>query len=321
LERLNDEIPVRFIGTNGDHGEYYGDAILPDIERFLSYYLKEEVPEEDSGSYEDALEAYESEDPVRIYWEMDHDRNPRFSTTYGTWPPEEVETWRLYLHPDGSLQPAKPDASDASSDYEYSPQGPLQQLVPRNDDDQLQWETQRDGTYVAFVSEALEEDHVLLGSGSVELWVKSDEDDTDIEVTLSEIRPDETEMYVQNGWLRASHRAENAFLSRPRRPWHSHRAADTQTLPEGEFVRLRIELFPFGHVFRAGSKVKLAAETPGGNRPLWGFQLLEGKTTNTVAHSSEMPSSVALPLVPDESAEADIPECGTVSNQPCRPVE
>ena len=320
LERLDTPQPVRFIGSNGDHGEYYGETILEDIYRFLAYYLKEEVPEGDSGSYEDALAAYESEDPVKIYWELDHDRNPRFSTSYGAWPPAQTETWRLYFQPDGSLASSKPDDTEASTSYEYDPiLNPLGQLVPRNDDDQLQWGQQRDGTYVAFVSDQLDSEHVLLGSASVEFWLQSDAADTDIEVTLSEVRPDGTEMYVQNGWLRASHRAEDASLSKPRRPWHTHQQSDRVPLPDG-FTKLRIELFPFGHVFRAGSRVKVAIETPGKNRPLWGFQLISEEATNTVAHSSVRPSSVALPLLPTEATETDRPDCGAVSNQPCRPA-
>ncbi|MFC7228691.1 CocE/NonD family hydrolase [Salinirubellus salinus] len=320
LERFDTPQPVRFIGSNGDHGEYYGETILEDIYRFLAYYLKEEVPEGESGSYEEALAAYESEDPVEIYWELDHDRNPRFSTSYGTWPPAQTETWRLYFQPDGSLASSEPDDTEASTSYEYDPiLNPLGQLVPRNDDDQLQWGQQPDGTYVAFVSDQLDSEHVLLGSASVELWLQSDADDTDIEVTLSEVRPDGTEMYVQNGWLRASHRAEDASLSKPRRPWHTHQASDQVPLPDG-FSKLRVELFPFGHVFRAGSRVKVAIETPGGNRPLWGFQLIPEEAINTVAHSSVRPSSVALPLLPTETTETDRPDCGAVSNQPCRPV-
>lgn len=317
LERLDASAPVRFIGSNGDHGEYYGPAIFADIERFLSYYLKEEVPEGDSGPYEQALDAYEAEDPIQIYWELDHDRNPGFSTSYGSWPPKNLETWRLYLQPDGSLGSSPPDAGESSTSYEYAPQGPLQQLIRRNDSDQLQWPQQRDGTYAAFVSDPLDKDRVLLGSASAELWFASEAADTDIEVTLSEVRPDGKEMYVQNGWLRASHRAEDSDLSKPRRPWHTHRENDQTGLPDS-FTRLRIELFPFGHAFRKGSRVKLAVETPGGNRSLWGFKLLQTPTTNSVAHSSTMPSSVALPLLQGETAGKPLPNCGTVSNQPCR---
>ena len=46
----------------------------------------------------------------------------------------------------------------------------------------------------------------MVGTGSVDLWLRSSATDTDLQVTLSEIRPDGLEYYVQNGWLRASHR-------------------------------------------------------------------------------------------------------------------
>lgn len=140
-----------------------------------------------------------------------------------------------------------------------------------------------------------------------------------MEVTLSEIRPDGSEMYVQNGWLRASRRLENPDRSRPRRPYHTHQPEDQQPLPADGFARMRIELFPFGHAFREGSRLKLAIETPGGNRPLWGYQVVPTPATNRVAHSTSMPSTVALPLVPArEAGVSDPPDCGSVRNQPCR---
>jgi predicted acyl esterase len=125
-------------------------------------------------------------------------------------------------------------------------------------------------------------------------------------------------MYVQNGWLRASRRAEDDAKSKPRRPWHTHQESDQRPLPADEFARLRVELFPFGHVFREGSRVKVGIETPGGNRSLWGFQLYPKPATNTVAHSATEPSNIALPLLPTESTTTGHPDCGAVSNQPCR---
>lgn len=75
LEQFDHEIPDLFIGTNGDHSEYYGDVVFDDIARFLSYYVKGEVPDADAAydSFDDALTAYEAEDPVRIYWGMGAD--------------------------------------------------------------------------------------------------------------------------------------------------------------------------------------------------------------------------------------------------------
>ena len=46
--------------------------------------------------------------------------------------------------------------------------------------------------------------------------------DTDLQVTLSEVRPDGNETYVQNGWLRASHRKLDARRSTPFDPFPTH---------------------------------------------------------------------------------------------------
>ena len=94
-----------------------------------------------------------------------------------------------------------------------------------------------------------------VGTGSVDLWLASTAADTDLEVTLSEVRPDGTEIYVQSGWLRASHRKLDDTAS--------HRAAPGADPPRGRrgrrcppasSRRLRVELFPFAHAFRAGSR-------------------------------------------------------------------
>ncbi len=69
-----------------------------------------------------------------------------------------------------------------------------------------------------FTSDALAEDAIMVGSGSVDLWFKSDATDTDIQVTLSEVRPDGYEIYIQNGWLRAARRVLDEGASTVLRP-------------------------------------------------------------------------------------------------------
>ena len=43
--------------------------------------------------------------------------------------------------------------------------------------------------------------------------------DTDLEVTLTEVRPDGQERYIQSGWLRASHRQLDEAESTPLLPF------------------------------------------------------------------------------------------------------
>jgi len=316
LEQFSDDTEVRFVGFNGDHSAYL--AALEDLLEFFTLYVKKESP--DDRPYEEVLADYEASDPVTIYWELDQDDSPRFETTYPEWPPGE--TWELYCQPGGGLTAEPPTANNSTSTYDYVAPGKEEQAISRDSEGRLQWEHQPEGTAVSFVSETLDEDHACIGSGLVELWLRSTADDTDVQVNLSEIRPDGNELHVQEGWLRASHRVEDPEQTRPRRPYHTHRPEDQESLPDGEFAKMRVELFPFGHIFRENSRVKLSISNPGGNRNLWAFDVVDETATNEIAHSTTMPSKVELPLVPDETAEvAERPTCGTVRNQPCRPVE
>ena len=178
------------------------------------------------------------------------------------------------------------------------------------------------GKALAFDSAPLSQQVVMAGPGSVDLWLRSSATDTDLETTLTEIRPDGHEVYVQNGWLRASHRALDASASTALQPSHSDAEADAAPLPAGQFVEARVALFPFAHVFRPGSRLRITVEAPGGNRPFWTFADLpaNGSVVNEVAHSVGHASKVVLPVIPNASAPTAAPPCGTLRGQPCRPV-
>jgi len=90
-------------------------------------------------------------------------------------------------------------------------------------------------------------------------------------VTLSEIRPDGLETYVQSGYLRASHRKLDNDRSTPTRPVQTHLEADAAPLPAGQFVPVRVELYSVAHVFRKGSRLRVSLEAPGGDRVAWAF--------------------------------------------------
>jgi uncharacterized protein len=145
---------------------------------------------------------------------------------------------------------------------------------------------------------------------------------------LTEIRPDGSEMYLTAGWLRASRRVldDEATALRPR---PSYEAADRALLPTDGPELVRVEVFPFGHVVREGSRIRVTVEEPGGNRPIWRFDdLVPGgaDVTNTIVHDAEHPSRVVLPIVSgvDVDVPAGVASCvgsggqTTVRGQPCR---
>ena len=169
-------------------------------------------------------------------------------------------------------------------------------------------------------TDPLSEDLVMAGSGSVDLWLQSTAPDVDIQVTLSEIRPDGKETYVQNGWLRASHRKLDDHASTVLRPIQTHRAVDAVALPAGQFVQARVELFPFAHVFRQNSRLRISVEAPGGSRPFWKFDALpaDGEVVNTISRAAALPSRIVLPVIPDVSVPTALPPCPALRGQPCR---
>jgi uncharacterized protein len=136
-------------------------------------------------------------------------------------------------------------------------------------------------------------------------------------------------MFVSSGWLRASKRELEADTS-ALRPRPTFRAEDAAPLEDG-WNEVRVEVFPFGHAFREGSRIRLTVEAPGGNRPLWRFDsVVEGgpDVENRVAHSIAHPSKLVLPIVDVEvDVTSDLPGCESstdgggftaVRGQPCR---
>ena len=287
-------------------------------------------------SYEDALAAFESEPPIQVLFEQGAadgaeplTPTPRFVEAFDAWPIPGTEPTRWYLGGDGTaggtLTP-EPPGSAGSSQYLALPDGVPATFWDGNSSDlwradvEWNWVEPAPGTFVTFATEPLPESVVMAGSGSVDLWVNSNLGDTDLEVTLSEIRPDGSEVYVQSGWLRASQRALDEAASTELQPVHTNLEVDAGSLPtdEDEFAFARVEIFPFAHVFYAGSQVRLSIDAPGGNRAVWEFATIANGEQVTIATGGDMASSVVLPAVPGVSAPDTAPPCTSLRGQPCR---
>ena len=330
--------------ANGAHADGFGPVVLHRWAEFLDFYVKEEVPAfppglralvpvgfadifgvamelppdrfTDFGDHESALAEYESEPPVLLLIENGGDPattggpTPRATIALDAWPPTgaEIMSWHIA------------DTGLATGDVAVVPNDPLS-FVPDPDEGSvlmtpideesgfahLEWPLPRDGTSVSWTSQPLSEDLVLAGTGLVELDISTEAADVDIEVTISEIRPDGTEVYVQSGWLRASHRALDGGDV-----LHSHLEADAAPI-DGD-TTMTVEIFPVAHPFRSGSSVRLTVDTPGGSRPEWEFEVI--RTNEPVTISS---GSLTLPMLSGVSLPDGYPECSPgLRSQPCR---
>ena len=175
------------------------------------------------------------------------------------------------------------------------------------------------GGFAAYTSAPLDEDLVVAGPGSADLWLASTATDTDLQITVTEIRPDGNETYIQRGWLRASHRKLDTARSTPLRPYQTHLRADAQPLKRLQPTYMRVEIFPFAHAFRKGSRVRVYIDAPTSHTGFWAFAPYPEPAINTVLHDAAHPSRIVLGELRGQKARGPLPACDTLRNQPCRP--
>ncbi len=300
------------VASNGDHIGFAGSAWHREfMVDFLDHFLRGGTPDDFDAPMVQLARDVRREDAG--FDEM---------TTFDTYP-VPTATVRLYAQPDQSLAL---DAPTEAAELSFGAPLPAPSVFVGIDanvgfNPEVYSETYKlpvvPGGSVALTTPALAEDVEVYGPGSVDLWLSSTNTDADLQVTLTEVRPDGQETYVQRGWLRASHRHLDETASTPSRPVPTHLEADVAPLPD-EPTLVRVEMWPVHHVFRAGSAVRLSIESPVG---FTGFRQLQFDPTpaqHTIHIGPDMPTSYVLGHLPDPVVDSDLPACDSLRNQPCR---
>jgi predicted acyl esterase len=193
---------------------------------------------------------------------------------------------------------------------------------------QWHWQQSPSGTAVSYVSSPLKSNTTVIGAGAVHLWVRSSTPNADLQATVSEVRPDGNETFVQNGWLRANERklsttTDNILHQKSTLldPIPSMLTSDVEPMPQGRFVEVVIPLYYEGHVYRAGSRIRLTISAPNGSQPVWSFGQTDptGTAKVSIEFSRKTPSSLIVPVVPGVSVPTVLPACPSLRNEPCRP--
>lgn len=360
FDKFTSSPSVRFMATNGVHIDGFGPQVLSEWQTFLELYVAKRKPIDpvkvrnfspllytnffnaplvlgDSrlatkASFEEALAAWEAEPLLNVMFESGA-VGPELGTPVSTfkhgfteYPPSGTRPMELYFQPQGRLLTRAPTDPMAASVFTLDPAaGATGVLAPRGDIwaklPDYDWKQPMAGQAVVVESEPLAEDLVMLGTASVDLWIKSPVDDADLEVTLSEVRPDGKEMYIQSGWLRASHRRPGPKAT-PLWPAQTLQLDAFQPLPIDQWTEVRIGTAGFAHAARAGSRIRVSVDTPGGVRADWRFALKTFATgaTYVVGHDTDHPSRVVLPRVDGVAIPTTAPPCPSLRGQPCRDV-
>jgi hypothetical protein len=245
---------------------------------------------------------------------------------YDAWPIREIAPRTLWLGPDGKLGERVPPRGEAT--YVADPAARPQQTLPGDGSGDAwkaqppyDWRPLADKRGVGFTTEPLAADVVVAGDSSLDLYLRSSARDTDLQVTLSEVRPDGAETYVQNGWLRASHRKLDNAASTALAPVPTHLRRDARPLPAGRYSIVRVPLFPVAHAFRAGSRIRVTVQAPGGDRPRWAFATVDdGYAENTIGLGGPYASRLVLPVIQGATAQGTpLPPPTALRGQPSRP--
>jgi predicted acyl esterase len=173
---------------------------------------------------------------------------------------------------------------------------------------------------VSFVTAPLTQNTVVVGAGTVSLWVKSTKPAVDLQATVTDVRPDDSEVYVQNGYLRGDDSRLTAG-STPLQANLSLRRSQLRPLSPGHWTHVTIPLYYEGHAYRAGSRIRVIVGSIGGNQPVWSFgdPTARGTAQVTIGYSGAMDSRLTLPVVPSITVPTVLPgDCAALRGEPCR---
>lgn len=204
------------------------------------------------------------------------------------WPVPGIREQRWHLQPDGGLGPQSPPESPPDT-YRYDPAHPTPFLGGPvilghgGPADQRRLESRRD--VLTFTSPELTDDLEVIGPVAADLHIRSDRAHTDFVVRLCDVRPDGESRNLAEGARRLM-------------PGEPH--------PDGDGVRrIRVELWPVGHRFRRGHRIRVQvcsgayprlARNPGTGEPIGTAS--EMVTANQeIFHSPDHASAIILPTV------------------------
>jgi predicted acyl esterase len=286
-------------------------------------------------TYGTALGAFESLKPVRVLFDSGAGGispgrpYPGYERSFDRFPVPGTEARVWYLSPGGTLggsPPAGAHADEFTWDAQALPktdftgdtgagEGGLWTAAP-----EYHWEQYPPGSAVSYLTAPLSANTTVLGAGAVNLWVRSSTPNVDLQATISEVRPDGRETFVQNGWVRGDERKLDPEKSTPLEPVLSLREEDVSPLPADSFVPVTIPLYYEGHAYRAGSRIRVTIAAPNGTQPIWAFDQTEpqGTAQVAIAYGPDRPSHLLLPVVPGLSVPTGLPPCPGLRGEPCR---
>ena len=263
-------------------------------------------PIQQQPTYAGALAAFERLQPIRVLFDSGAggtsagQPKPGFEQSFSRFPIPGTVARSWYLAAGGKLAPKRPAHAGANkfrwnaharplTDFTgdtAAGSGGLWTATPP-----YKWTQSPAGSAVSYVTSPLSANTTVVGAGAVQAWVRSSRSNVDLQATISEVRPDGKETFVQNGWVRGNERKLDARKSTLLEPTLSLRARDVKPLSRKRFVKVTIPLYYEGHAYRAGSRIRVTITAPNGDQPIWSFSQTSAREEGARPSRSPTPSA------------------------------
>jgi predicted acyl esterase len=302
------------VQTNGHHDVYLASEYHKTVIKFLDRFVKGQK------------NGFEQSQPKTTIWMESYatgtDLLSSFTSVRPSWTVEkgrisdsDLQVKEFHLGAGGVL--GSSTTGGAADSFDYSSKG----VAVGSFEGTTNWgalPTDWQQQSLAYTSPQFESDAMVYGTGSADLWVVTGAGDADVQVTITEVRPDGQEVYVQRGWLRMSGRKLDDSKSTPLLPVRTNKVEDVRPLDPSAAVLGRIEILKMGHYFRQGSRLRVWVDTPSDTGG-YSFDTYAQQQKIYVLHNQKYDSVVRLGILPDVKGPSAYPECGKSLNQPCRP--
>ena len=291
-------------------------------------------PIQEQPTYAGARAAFEQLPPIRILFDNGAGGSspghplPGFEQSYSRFPIPGTRGQTWYLRKSGGLG-KKPKAKRGADVFRWNPHArPLTDFSGDTAAGEnglwtatppYRWAQNPAGTAASYVTAPLRATTTVIGAGAVHAWIRSSTRNVDLQATISEVRPDGKETFVQGGWLRANERKLDRRKSRRFEPVLSLRKRDVKPLPRKRFVKVTIPLYYQGHAYRSGSRIRVTLSAPNGDQPIWAFaETSPAKRAKIeIARSKKKASNLLLPVVA-VPVSTGLPPCPGLRGEPCR---
>ena len=299
--------PKRLVLTNGNHntaGLYANTDVSRDRIDWLNHYLH-------GVDFAQGLSTWPINPAkrVRVYLESASKGAPNGVFDTKEFPIPETEWTDFYFDADGQLSVSAP--AEGSVDYIS---GSIRHGWFREFGETAGTPfTTADGPDILQFERVIDQDTIVVGPIMAELFLGTTATDTDLFVEVIDQAPDGTRAYLQRGLLKASHRAiqrthsdcvdannertsckaADARMYRPYRP-HAH----AEALTPGTATGYEVEVWPLGHVFRAGHTLRVHITTPPLFDNYYAYVPNRPLGVNTLFFGPD--SKITLPVIPAE---------------------